>query len=98
MRIASSSWKTRLGLTCLGLGLVFNSLSAVGAQGGSSGRHMVAPPETPIQLRDSVGIRLVETTNLIRAGEARTRFGVSGAGLAVAVIDSGLRTTHLDFA
>ena len=40
----------------------------------------------------------VETDSLIRTVTARNQFAVNGAGLTVAVMDTGLRTTHVDFA
>lgn len=54
--------------------------------------------ETPIQFdRPQIRPALVELSPLIRLPEAREAFDVSGAGLTAAVIDSGLRTTHVDF-
>ncbi len=41
--------------------------------------------------------RLPESTNLIRASEARTQYNVNGAGLTVAVLDTGINPTHQDF-
>jgi subtilisin family serine protease len=43
------------------------------------------------------GLELVEVDNLVRAAKARQLFKVDGAGLAAAVLDTGLRTTHHDF-
>jgi subtilisin family serine protease len=37
-------------------------------------------------------------TALIRAAEARQTFEVDGSGLSAAILDTGLRTTHVDFA
>jgi subtilisin family serine protease len=43
-------------------------------------------------------LRLTQITKFLRVQEARTDFGVSGAGLAVAVIDTGLNVHHVAFA
>ncbi len=54
--------------------------------------------EKPIQLQDSqFRVNLTEAGGLIRAPEARHKYSVTGKGLTVAVIDTGLRTTHIDF-
>lgn len=44
------------------------------------------------------GAELSQVRPLIRADTAVTRFRVRGEGLAVAVLDTGLRTSHIDFA
>ena len=41
---------------------------------------------------------LAQVTSLLHVAEARTQFNVDGTGLTAAVIDTGLRTTHVDFA
>ena len=55
--------------------------------------------ETPKQFdQPQLSTSLVEVDNLVRAAEARGYFQVSGKGLAVAVVDTGLNTGHVDFA
>ncbi len=54
----------------------------------------------PIQFerpRFGVGIELVEVDQLLKASLARSKFQVSGAGLSVAVLDTGLNAKHVDF-
>lgn len=54
-------------------------------------------PGEQVQTSNS-GVQLVQAAALIRAVEARANYGVSGAGQTCAVIDSGARVTHADFA
>lgn len=54
--------------------------------------------EAPIQLDEPQPLPpLPEVSRLIRVREARETFQVDGSSLTVAVLDTGLRTTHVDF-
>lgn len=56
----------------------------------------IVPVERPQQV--DVVLELIQTSSFIQATTARTTFNVSGKGLTAAVLDTGLRTTHVDFA
>lgn len=59
---------------------------------------VIPPDEVPVQFDEpQAEAALIETTRFIRADVARADFDVSGEGLAAAVLDTGLRTTHVDF-
>ncbi len=61
--------------------------------------EQIVPPEPPRQFdQPQFGPRLVQVSALIRAVEARQAFQVDGSGLSAAILDTGLRTTHVDFA
>ncbi|HYE76238.1 MAG TPA: S8 family serine peptidase, partial [Blastocatellia bacterium] len=55
--------------------------------------------ERPVQFdQPQLHILMAEITPFIRLREARDIFSVTGNGLTAAVLDTGLRTTHVDFA
>ncbi|MEM6795487.1 MAG: S8 family serine peptidase [Acidobacteriota bacterium] len=57
--------------------------------------------ERPRQFAESErlpGLHLVAANRLIRGPEAREDFDVDGSGLSAAVLDTGLRVSHVDFA
>ncbi len=60
----------------------------------------VAPPSDHGEqfVRSQIRANDAQTTTFLRADLARSQFMVDGAGLAIAVLDTGLRTTHVDFA
>jgi subtilisin family serine protease len=58
----------------------------------------VAPVEAPIQFDEPQFARLLEVDDFLWVSRAREAFGATGQGLAVAVLDTGLNTSHIDFA
>lgn len=65
----------------------------------STQTRRIPHPTPPVQFKTKqIRILDAEVDSLIRVKRARQTFSVSGTGLAVAVLDTGLRTTHVDFA
>lgn len=58
----------------------------------------IKPVERPRQRATSLVPELLQASKLIGVNEARTTFNVDGSGATVAVLDTGLRTSHVDFA
>ena len=58
----------------------------------------VKPVDAPIQHEEPFLAELLQASRLIRVNQARTAYKVDGAGTTVAVLDTGLRTSHSDFA
>lgn len=81
--------------------------SAVPSPGPAAvaGAPMTSPTNVAVRLekvkqfpgKPGAGAELSQVQPLIRSDEARGRFRVNGRGLTVAVFDTGLRTSHIDF-
>lgn len=65
---------------------------------GQNLSRQIAPVEAPVQFNQpQFTPALVEVDLFLRATQAREGFAVDGSNLTVAVLDTGLRTTHVDF-
>lgn len=83
-------------------GLALASLTLASSAGGNLFAQYDVPTAPVEQVfnfeQDELGPQLAETTALIRANLARSTYGVNGSGLTIAVFDTGINTTHVDFA
>jgi subtilisin family serine protease len=89
----------RINRTWIAVAIVAALMAASAPSRFAQQREFVIPPdEMPVQFDQASGQPLLrESTALIRVPEARKEFNVSGDGLAAAVLDTGLRASHVDF-
>jgi subtilisin family serine protease len=90
-------WFSRLtGATLLAAG-VFALGNEVAAQEKVKLGKIPPPPEVVQFKTPQLTAELVEASEFIRVIRARSDFKVTGKGFTAAVLDTGLRTTHVDF-
>jgi subtilisin family serine protease len=58
----------------------------------------IAPPSAPVQFPEPVFSFLPQVDDFLWVSRAREAFNVTGRGLTVAVLDTGLNLEHVDFA
>ncbi|MBX9792488.1 MAG: tyrosinase family protein [Pirellulales bacterium] len=73
-------------------------LAGGGARGAEPPRRIARVPAPVTFERSPLSVALVEVSAVVRVEEARQRFGVRGEGLTAAVLDTGVRASHRDFA
>jgi subtilisin family serine protease len=85
---------------CLTAGLGAGLAAAAPAQDKPKVEPRFRPPPTPRLVPPALtGVAAldIQVDNFVRVNEARQRFAVSGRGLTVAVIDTGVNPRHVDF-
>jgi subtilase family protein len=78
------------------LALAMSGAALAQAADGTPPRQIAPPNDIVFQFpapRQAIG----QVTTMLHVATARSQFNVDGTGLTAAVIDTGLRTTHLDF-
>jgi len=81
------------------IALAISGTTPVLGADGSSPRRIAPPNDVVLQFPvPRPRPQLVQVTSLLHVAEARSQFNVDGTGLTAAVIDTGLRITHKDFA
>lgn len=105
--------RSRIGLRCqlrvarvAGVFLIgFAAVVGIWPIAPASPAHAADPPRRiqrvpkPVTFeRSPLSAALVEVSAVVRVEEARQRFGVQGQGLTAAVLDTGVRASHRDFA
>jgi subtilisin family serine protease len=82
----------------LTLAAVAAMLAHPGAQPQTPGSFSIPPDERPRQREKSAGqTLLVDALQYIHVPDARRDFGVTGQGQTAAVLDTGVRVSHVDF-
>ncbi len=71
---------------------------AAAAAGQETPRAIQPVERPPLQVEEPLIPFLPQVDTFLWVSQARDAFGVSGKGLAVAVLDTGLNTAHVDFA
>lgn len=57
----------------------------------------IVAPDAPVQFEEPIFSFLPQVDGFLWVSQARNAFGVDGAGLTVAVLDTGLNSKHVDF-
>lgn len=98
-RSLPASFRSRAGVLAALLLLPLLALQAHGRlEAAEAPLPPVKPVPAPVQLGNLLRAQDVQAASLIRVGEAREAYNVDGTGLTAAVIDTGIRASHRDFA